>query len=85
MVTKSKNAKPIITSRTTTRTAGRTTACLTVFEPFYAVILAFDGKRVISDVVDRDTARRMAADINRDSHASGYRAKVQRVRVSVVK
>ncbi len=85
MVTKSKNAKPIIAGRTTSRVTGRTTPRLTIFEPFFAVILAFDGKRVISDVVDHDTARSMAADINRDSHASGYRAKVQRVRISVVK
>lgn len=85
MVTKSKNAKPIIADRTTNnRVTRRTTPRLTVFEPFYAVVLAFDGKRVISDVVNRDTARSMAADINRDRE-SGYRASVRRVRVSVVK
>jgi hypothetical protein len=55
------------------------------FSPMFAVVLSFDGRTVISDVGDRVTAREIAADLNRDTRVSGYRAKVQRVEVTLAK
>jgi hypothetical protein len=71
MVTKSKKARPITPA---------------TFQPLFAVVLTIDGKRqVVSAVGYRDEVQAIAADLNRDSWASGYRATVRPAVVRVTK
>lgn len=61
---------------TTTTRATKTAATL---EPLYAIVLANGGREVITDVLDRRSAREGARQFNRDHACDGLRARVRPV------